>query len=81
MVAELAPGSAPNPAAGVFRVEAPWTYLVEKGRIVGRIEGAVLQGDVFALLNRVIAIGAETDWIGSWQLPSLVLDGVGAVAR
>ena len=81
MVADLAPGSAPNPAAGVFRVEAPWTYLVEKGRVVGRIEGAVLQGDVFALLNRVIAIGAETDWIGSWQLPSLVLDGVGAVAR
>lgn len=81
LVADLAPGSAPNPAAGVFRVEAPWTYLVEKGQVVGRLDGAVLSGDVFALLNRVVAVGAEQDWIGSWRLPSLVLDGVVVAVR
>ena len=81
LVADLVPGSAPNPAAGGFRAEAPWTYLVAQGRVVGRVEGAVLSGDVFAMLNRVVAIGAETDWIGAWRLPSLVLDGVGAVVR
>lgn len=81
LVADLAWGSAPNPAAGVFRVEAPWTYLVRQGKVVGRLDGAVLSGDVFALLTRLVAIGAEEEWIGSWRLPSLVVDGVGVAVR
>ncbi|MBX3147430.1 MAG: hypothetical protein KF785_11750 [Gemmatimonadales bacterium] len=74
-------GTAPNPAAGVFRAEAPWAYRMEGGRVTGRLEGVVLTGDVFELLARVVAIGTTTEAVGGALLPSLLIDGVGAELR
>lgn len=75
-VPEFRFGPAPNPATGIFRVEVPWAFRVEGGRVVGRIDGVVLSGDAFELLGRVTAVGADGEWIGAARMPSLVVDGV-----
>ncbi len=81
LVSEMEVGPAPNPVRGVFRVAVPWCYRIVGGRIVGRIERAVLAGDVGRLLQRVAAIGADAEWLGAVRVPSLVLDGVGVTLR
>ena len=81
LVSEIEIGPAPNPERGVFRVAVPWCYRIVGGRIVGRVEGAALAGDVFRLLERVVAIGADAEWQGAVRVPSLVLDGVGVTLR
>lgn len=81
LVSEIEVGPAPNPERGVFRVAVPWCYRIVGGRIVGRVEGAVLTGDVGRLLERVAAIGADAQWHGAVRVPSLVLDGVGVTLR
>ena len=81
LVSEIELGPAPNPDRGVFRVAVPWCYRIAGGRMVGRVEGAVLVGDVWRLLERVAAIGADAEWHGAARVPSLVLDGVGVGLR
>ncbi len=81
LVSELEVGPAPNPAPGVFRVAVPWCYRIVGGRIVGRVERAVLAGDVGRLFQQVAAIGADAQWHGAVRVPSLVLDGVGVTLR
>ncbi len=81
LVSEIQVGPAPNPVRGVFRVAVPWCYRIVGGRIVGRVEGAVLTGDVGRLFERVAAIGADAQWHGAVRVPSLVLDGVGVTLR
>jgi PmbA protein len=74
-------GPAPNPETGVFRVAVPWAYRMAGGEIVGRLDGLWLAGNVFELVRRVVAVGADSTWIGPVRVPSLVLDGVAATAR
>ena len=81
LVRSLRFGPAPNPLTGVFRVAVPWAYRVRGGEVVGRLEGAVLSGNVFDLLTRVVAIGADHQWIGAAAIPSLVLDGASLTFR
>ena len=81
LVSEIEVGPAPNAARGVFRVAVPWCYRIAGGRVVGRVEGAVLIGDVWRLLEQVAAIGADAEWHGAARVPSLVLDGVGVGLR
>jgi predicted Zn-dependent protease len=80
LVADLAWGPAPNPEPGAFRAHAPWCFLVENGAVVGRLPRAILAGNVFDLLRRVVAIGADADWIGAAAVPSVIVDGVGVGA-
>jgi len=79
LVDELAWRSGPNPIRGTFRLPAPWSYLVENGRVIGRLEGVELRGNTFAALNRIGAIGNDPTWVGSACVPSLLVEGVGVV--
>ncbi len=83
LVRDLRIGPAPNPETGVFRMAAPWTYLLAKGEIVGRVEDVVLSGNVFELLGpgRLVAVGVGARWIGAASVPPLVADGVGVTLR
>jgi PmbA protein len=80
LVADVSWGPAPNPEPGAFRVHAPWCFLVDQGAIVGRLPRAILSGNVFDLLRRVVAIGSDAGWIGAATLPSVIVDGVGVGA-
>jgi len=81
LVSEIEAGLAPNPERGVFKVAVPWCYRIAGGRVVGRVEGAVLAGNVFRMFERVTAIGADAEWHGAVRVPSLVFDGVGVTLR
>lgn len=81
LVEDLEWGPGPNPLPGAFMARAPWAYLVEQGEVRGRVESVSLTGNAFDLLGRVVAIGSDATWVGSWCAPSMVFDGVGVVVR
>ena len=81
LVEDLTFGPAPDPVSGVFRVSVPWAYQLSEGEIVGRLEGTSITGDVFDLLRRVVAVGADSEWSGPVRMPALVIDGVGVERR
>jgi PmbA protein len=81
LVEDLDWGPGPNPLTGAILARAPWAYLVEQGEVRGRVEGVSLTGNVFDLLTRVVAVGSDATWVGSWCAPSMVFEGVGVVGR
>ncbi|MBM4188959.1 MAG: hypothetical protein FJ206_16790 [Gemmatimonadetes bacterium] len=74
-------GPAANPIAGTFRAAAPWAYRLDRGEVVGRLDGCWLSGNVFDLLGRLVAVGDDRRWVGAARVPSWVVDGVIATAR
>ncbi len=76
LVEDLEWRSGPNPARGTFNLPVPWSYLVENGRIQGRLEGLRLAGNVFEVLTRIAAIGSDATWVGAVSAPSVLLEGI-----
>ncbi len=73
LIEELEWGAGPNPISGTIALRAPWAYLVEGGRVRGRLEGVVLSGNVFDALKELGGVGSDATWIGSMCLPSILL--------
>jgi predicted Zn-dependent protease len=73
LIRDLYPGSG-NQAHGRVSWSTPWAYKVEKGNVTGRYERYELQGSVFEMLNRVVAVGKEGRWIGANGLPDIVVE-------
>jgi TldD protein len=72
LIRDLSP-AAGNLSHGRAAWSTPWGYKVEKGRIAGRYERYELRGSLFEMLNRVVALGRESRWIGAHCLPGLVV--------
>ena len=72
-IEELEWGAGPNPGSGTIALRTPWAYLVEGGRVRGRLEGVVLSGNVFDALKELGGVGNDATWTGSHCLPSLLL--------
>ena len=81
LIADLDWGAGPNPLVGTIALRAPWAYLVEAGEVSGRLEGVVLTGNVFEVLQRIVAVGSDATWIGGHCLPSMVVEGIGVGVR
>lgn len=77
LVEDLEWGAGPNPLPGALIARAPWVYLVEQGEVRGRLESVTLAGNVYELLGRIVAIGSDATWIGSFCGPSVVFEGIG----
>ncbi len=77
LLADLDWGAGPNPVPGPFAVRSPWVYYVEDGEVRGRLEGVTLTGNLLELLTRIVAIGNDATWIGSFCAPSMVFEAVG----
>jgi PmbA protein len=76
-------GGQSNVLAGEFSVNIDLGFLVENGRIVGRVKDAMLAGNAFDALKNIAAISRETEWRGSVELPYICfkeLSVVGAEA-
>jgi len=56
-------------------------FLVENGRIAGRVKDCMVAGNVYDVLNRVEAIGKEPQWLGSVCAPALMVSGLKLAAR
>ena len=50
---------------------------MEQGEVRGRLESVTLAGNVYELLGRIVAIGSDATWIGSFCGPSVVFEGIG----
>lgn len=65
--------------SGDFSVNVDLGYRVQNGIIVGRIKDTAIAGNVYQLLNRVIALGNDGIWNGSCLTPSLIVEGISVV--
>jgi len=54
-----------NILGGDFSGNVLLGYKVESGKIVGRVKDTMVSGNVYQLLNQIIAIGSEAKWVGS----------------
>lgn len=65
-----------NVIDGRVTLVTPWAYWMSEGERVGRFRSATISGNVFDLLQHIVAVGREQQWIGSWCGPSILVDGV-----
>jgi PmbA protein len=61
-----------NILGGDFSGNVLLGYKVENGKIVGRVKNTIVSGNIYQLLKKIIAIGSEAKWVGSFiQTPPL----------
>ncbi len=65
-----------NTLAGEFSVNVSLGFLVEDGRIVGRVKDCMVAGNVYEVLKQVEAVGSEQRWLGSACAPPLMVGGL-----
>ncbi|WP_019508149.1 TldD/PmbA family protein [Pleurocapsa sp. PCC 7319] len=64
---------------GDFSVNVDLGYRVKNGEIVGRIKDTAIAGNVYQILQQVIAVGKDANWNGSCFTPSLIVEGISVV--
>lgn len=68
-----------NPAAalrGPFSRTIGLGYKIERGRVVGYVKGAALAGNVYDMLNRLVAVGDTPIWVGDICAPYIQVAGL-----
>ncbi len=70
-----------NVLAGEFSVNVALGFLVEDGRIVGRVKDCMVAGNVYDILKKVEAIGSEREWYGSSYTPPIMVGGLKLAAQ
>ncbi len=70
-----------NVLAGEFSVNVALGFLVEDGRIVGRVKDCMVAGNVYEILKKVEAIGSERQWYGSSYTPPIMVGGLKLAAQ
>ena len=70
-----------NVLAGEFSVNLDLGFLVEDGRIAGRVKDCMVAGNVYEVLRHVEALGSERQWIGSNCVPPIAVGGLKLAAQ
>jgi PmbA protein len=72
-----------NLNAGDFSNNLSVAFLIENGRIVGRVKNVMIAGNSYDLLrHHVMGVGNDWEWTsGRFRSPSLALDGVKIAAQ
>ncbi|WP_036476660.1 TldD/PmbA family protein [Myxosarcina sp. GI1] len=65
--------------SGDFSVNVDLGYRVRQGKIVGRVKDTAISGNVYEVLNRIVALGNECTWNGSYYTPALIVEEVSVV--
>jgi PmbA protein len=66
-----------NVQGGEFSANLLLGYLVEKGKIEGRVKNTLIAGNVYNVLRRIRGVGRESRWVGgSVKTPPLLCEGV-----
>ena len=65
--------------SGDFSVNVDLGYRVEKGKIKGRVKDTAISGNVYQVLKQVVAIANDSNWNGSCNTPSLIVEGISVV--
>ncbi len=71
-----------NILGGDFSGNVLLGYKVESGKIVGRVKDTMVSGNVYQLLNQIVAIGSEPKWVGgSLNTPPLYCPSLSVVSK
>lgn len=65
-----------NVLGGEFGGNVLLGFRIQDGEIIGRVKDTVIAGNVYDVLNKIIAISNEPRWMGSTYLPHVCVDGV-----
>jgi len=77
IVDQVLGGGQSNMLAGEFSVNVDLAWLVEDGRVVGRVKDCMVAGNVYELMkDNVEAISSERRWCGSSHRPAMLLGGI-----
>ena len=71
-----------NLLAGDFNANVLLGYRVSQGEIVGRIKDTMISGNVYDVINNIVAIGDKARWLGGRiSTPALYCRGVSVSAK
>ena len=55
-----------NILGGDFSGNVLLGYKVESGKIIGRVKDTMVSGNIYQILKKIIAIGSDARWVGSF---------------
>lgn len=67
--------------SGDFSVNVELGYWVEQGQIRGRVKDTMVSGNVYTALKNLAELGSDTEWNGSCQTPSLIVEGLSVTGK
>jgi PmbA protein len=65
--------------SGDFSVNIDLGYLINRGEMVGRIKDTMLAGNVYSALKENVELCSDSEWNGSCQTPSILVNGLSAI--
>lgn len=71
-----------NVLGGDFSGNILLGYKVENGEVVGRVKDVMLSGNIYRILERLIALGSKPEWVsGSLQTPALYCSNLAVASK
>ncbi|MCL2149865.1 MAG: TldD/PmbA family protein [Dehalococcoidia bacterium] len=70
-----------NVLAGDFSGNVLLGYKIENGKIVGRVKDTVISGNVYTLLNDIVAVGSGGRWVGELFTPPLFFPALSVASQ
>jgi PmbA protein len=71
-----------NTVSGAFSNTLSLAYLIDKGKIVGRVKDVSIAGNIYDVLTNIAAISRENEWIYyKYCLPYILIDDMNVVAK
>lgn len=73
-----------NPMNGEFSLNVQEGYKIENGALVGRVKNVMLAGNVYDVLQNILAIGDQPEWVGGFfnaYLPYIQARGLSITAK
>ncbi len=67
--------------SGDFSINVDLGYRVKNGKIVGRVKDTMLTGNVYTVLNQVVAVASDRHWYGSLYVPAMLVEGISITSR
>ncbi len=60
--------------SGDFSINVDLGYRVTNGEVVGRVKDTAIAGNVYTVLKKIIALGNDNSWNGSFYTPSVIVE-------
>jgi len=82
VVEQLMGASQGNVLGGDFSGNVILGYKIENGKITGRVKNTMVTGNIYEILNNIVAIGNDSRWIGSsLRTPSFYFSNVSVASK
>lgn len=65
---------------GELSVNVDLGFRVQAGEVIGRVKDTMVTGNVYRVLQQVLALGNDNQWCGSYYTPSVLVDGLSVTA-